>query len=124
MENNENSINPNTGLPSQRFDQTSENRKLHEDIGNKPLDTDPLDTTSLDSIPLNTTHPADTTLPYEDPAVVNPEELASFPKPAPKADAADVENESENRLVNKRSPVRDGTHITRTGNEPNEEGYI
>lgn len=63
-------------------------------------------------------------LPYEDPAIINPEELATFPKPAPKVDAADIENESENRLVNKRSPVRDGTHITRTGNGPDENGYI
>jgi len=119
MENNENGNTPNTGLPNQEFNRTNDNRRLQEDI-----DVNPLDTTSLDSVPLRTNKPADTTLPYEDPAVINPEELASFPKPAPKVDAADIENESENRLVNKRSPVRDGTHITRTGNGPDENGYI
>jgi hypothetical protein len=140
MENQENSNNPNTGLPNQEFNRTNDNRKQQENIDVTPLDTTSLDsiplrsdrsenitfsdTTFADSVPLRTTKPTDTTLPYEDPAVINPEELASFPKPAPKADAADVENESENRLVNKRSPVRDGTHITRTGNTPNEEGYI
>ncbi|MXN89839.1 hypothetical protein GR160_01235 [Flavobacterium sp. Sd200] len=70
----------------------------------------------------NTAHDPD--LPYEDPAITNPQELASFPKPAPIVDAEDVENESESRLVNHRSPVRDGSHIARTDNAPDERGYI
>lgn len=128
MENRENSSTPNTGLPNQEFNSTENNRRLQEDI-----DTTPSHTTSPDSIPLNittstpdpnTSKPGGTTLPYEDPAITNPEELASFPKPAPIADAEDVENESENRLVNKRTPVREGRNITQTGNAPDERGYI
>ena len=64
------------------------------------------------------------TLPYPDPAVTNPQELASFPKPADIADAKDVANESENRLVNKRSPLREGQSITQTDNAPGDDGFI
>lgn len=66
------------------------------------------------------------TLPYEDPAITNPEELASFPKAAPKADALDVEEESKTRIVNvKSSPVRDGRNIVRTDtNGDITEGYM
>jgi hypothetical protein len=67
----------------------------------------------------------DNTLPYEDPALVNPEELASFPKPAPKADAADVEDESATRIVSlKSSPVRDGRNIVRTDTNPDPDGFM
>lgn len=62
----------------------------------------------------------DNTLPYEDPAITNPEELASFPKPAPKADATEVAEESENRTVSlKRSSARDGQGIIRTDTNSN-----
>lgn len=64
------------------------------------------------------------TLPYEDPAITNPEELASFPKNSEIADATDVERESESRLVNRRTPVREGRNITRTDNNPDTEGYM
>lgn len=135
MDNRENSNNPNTGH-NEDFSTVNANRPISDDLATTPLDitfpvdTTPLDTTSLDSIPLNNVNPqahkttSDTTLPYEDPAITNPEELASFPKPAPIADAEDVENESESRLVNRRSPVREGRNIARTDNAPNEEGYI
>lgn len=66
----------------------------------------------------------DNTLPYEDPAITNPEELASFPKKAKIVDAAEVERESENRLVNKRTPVRDGRNIVRTDNNPENDGFM
>lgn len=60
----------------------------------------------------------DTTLPYEDPAVVNPEELASFPKGSKITDAKEVELERKSHLVNKRSPLREGRNITRTDDSP------
>ena len=66
----------------------------------------------------------DNTLPYEDPAITNPEELASFPKKAKIADAAEVERESENHLVNKRTPVREGRNIVRTDNNPDTDGFM
>ena len=62
----------------------------------------------------------DSTLPYEDPAITNPEELATFPDAAPIADAEDVEEESKTRIVNvKSSPVRDGRNIIRTDTNSN-----
>lgn len=60
----------------------------------------------------------DTSLPYEDPAVVNPEELASFPKGSKITDAKEVELERKSHLVNKRSPLREGRNITRTDDSP------
>ena len=66
----------------------------------------------------------DTTLPYEDPAVTNPEELATFPKRSKIASAAEIENESKDHLVNKRSPVREGRNIIRTDNDPNNDGFL
>lgn len=57
-------------------------------------------------------------LPYEDPAITNPQELASFPKPSHIMNAREVEHESENHLVNRRSPVREGKNITRTDGSP------
>jgi len=68
----------------------------------------------------------DSTLPYEDPIVTNPEELASFPKAAPIADAADVAEESKTRIVNvKSSPVREGRNIIRTDtNSDTTEGFM
>ena len=63
--------------------------------------------------------------PYEDPAITNPAELASFPKAAPKADAGKVSFESEDRLVNRKSsPVREGINIAQSDNRPDENGYI
>lgn len=66
----------------------------------------------------------DNTLPYEDPAVVNPEELATFPKQCVKVDNYHHHHEHESHLVNRRTPVRDGRHITRTDNHPDKDGYI
>ncbi len=63
-------------------------------------------------------------LPYEDPAITNPRELASFPKKADIMNAKEVEHESENHLVNKRTPVREGRNIIRTDNNPDNEGFM
>ena len=60
----------------------------------------------------------DNSLPYEDPAIVNPKELASFPKKSKIEKASEVEKEKESHLVNKRSPVREGRNITQTDNTP------
>jgi hypothetical protein len=60
----------------------------------------------------------DTSLPYDDPAVINPEELASFPKGSKITDAKEVELERKSHLVNKRSPLREGRNITRTDDSP------
>lgn len=52
-------------------------------------------------------------LPYDDPAIVNPEELASFPKMNMHANNRHPDHESH--LVNRRTtPARDGSNITRT----------
>lgn len=63
-------------------------------------------------------------LPYEDPAITNPQELASFPKTSKMSNPEDIENESESHLVNRRSPVREGRNITRTYNNPDTNGYM
>lgn len=52
-------------------------------------------------------------LPYDDPAIVNPDELASFPKMAMPGNNRQPDHDSH--LVNKRTtPARDGRNITRT----------
>jgi len=52
-------------------------------------------------------------LPYDDPAIVNPDELASFPKVAMPGN--NRQHDHESHLVNKRTtPARDGRNITRT----------
>lgn len=67
----------------------------------------------------------DNSLPYEDPAVVNPEELATFPKAAPKADATDIADENQAHPVSvQRSPVREGRNIVRTDTAPNPDGFM
>lgn len=51
-------------------------------------------------------------LPYDDPAMINPDELASFPKQV--STEAYVHYDHESHLVNRRTPVREGRNITRT----------
>ncbi|MHA3787616.1 hypothetical protein ACX0HA_05335 [Flavobacterium hauense] len=63
-------------------------------------------------------------LPYQDPAITNPTELASFPKSSEITDAKEVEHERESHLVNKRTPVREGRNITRTDNNPDNDGFM
>jgi len=59
-------------------------------------------------------------MPYEDPASVNPEELATFPKQV----INDGYHHHESHLVSHRTPVRDGRNITRTDNYPLKGGYM
>nr|WP_322623187.1 hypothetical protein [uncultured Flavobacterium sp.] len=67
----------------------------------------------------------DNTMLYEDPAVVNPEELATFPKPAPKADATEIADENQARPVSvQRSAVREGRNIVRTDTAPDPDGFM
>lgn len=55
-------------------------------------------------------------LPYDDPAIINPEELATFPKQV-KTEEHKL-HEHHSHLVNRRTPVRDGMNITRTSTQP------
>ncbi len=104
MENNANGRNglDNRGIKNNEADRNSEPNRLEEIRNLKP----------------------DTTMPYADPAVVNPEELATFPKKSEIVDAADVAAENENHMVNRRSPVREGRNIIRTDNDPNNDGFM
>ncbi|MGV3460467.1 MAG: hypothetical protein ACO1N9_08440 [Flavobacterium sp.] len=69
-------------------------------------------------------HP-DGLLPEDDLALINPDELATFPKPVDTDKEVDLEAERENHSVNRQdSPVREGRNITRTDNQPDERGYI
>ncbi len=64
-------------------------------------------------------------LPYEDPAITNPVELATFPKPAEKVSATHIESENETHVVNtKRSAVREGRNIINTDNNPDRDGFM
>ncbi len=63
--------------------------------------------------------------PEEDPAVINPEELASFPKQVDNTKDVDLEEERNSHLVNKqKSPVRSGRNITQTGPDPDRDGFM
>lgn len=73
---------------------------------------------------LNSKVKKDFPLPYEDPAITNPEELASFPKNSEIVDAHEIEQERESHLVNKRTPVREGRNIIRTDNNPDTDGFM
>ena len=60
---------------------------------------------------------------YPDPAIINPEELATFPKQV-KDGTSYHHHHHESHLVNKRTPVRDGRNITRTDNHPEKNGFM
>ena len=55
------------------------------------------------------------TFPYEDPAIINPDELASFPKSSCPSYSGPFPHH-ESHLVNRRNPLRDGKNITITDN--------
>jgi hypothetical protein len=61
-------------------------------------------------------------LPYDDPAIINPAELATFPKQVKKEEHWLHDHHSH--LVNRRTPVRDGLNITRTDNQPTKNGFM
>lgn len=77
------------------------NRHDLGDLGGNPYQTN----TSADNF----------TFPYEDPAIINPDELASFPKTTCSSGG---HYHHESHLVNRRTPVRDGKNITITDNHP------
>lgn len=61
-------------------------------------------------------------LPEDDPAIINPDELATFPKEM-KNENPDLNEERESNLVSKKSsPVREGRNITRTDTTPDNDG--
>jgi len=62
--------------------------------------------------------------PDGDPAVINPEELASFPPEAERSGDVDIEAEKDSHLVNKRTPVRNGRNIISTDNDPTHDGFM
>jgi len=134
MENTTNGNTENTGLPNEDTNRTNNNPIIPTHVEATASDDIFAETAPVKIISLNdvagTTPSAHNKesfddLPYEDPAITNPAELASFPKAAPIADAADVENETGNRLVNRKgSPVREGRNIAQSDNRPDENGYI
>lgn len=69
--------------------------------------------------------PTDTKLPLEDdPAVINPAELATFPKEK-KTENPNLEEERDSHLANKvRSDERRGRNITKTGTMPDDNGFM
>jgi len=61
-------------------------------------------------------------LPEDDPALINPDELATFPKEVNNEDP-DIDSERDSHLTNRRtSPVREGRNITRTDTTPDNDG--
>ncbi len=63
-------------------------------------------------------------MPYEDPAIINPDELATFPKPVHTETRHHHHHHDESHSVSKRTPVRDGRNITRTDNHPDKNGFM
>ena len=57
----------------------------------------------------------------EDPAVINPDELATFPK---QVNMADHYYNNHNLHHGKRTPVRDGRNITHTDTQPKKDGFM
>jgi hypothetical protein len=61
-------------------------------------------------------------LPEDDPALINPDELATFPKEM-KNENPDLDEERDSHLTNRRSSaVREGRNITRTDTTPDNDG--
>jgi len=104
---NDNIIRPNTDadkiiIPNQDTNRLHDNRRIQGDLDLTPFD-----------------------LPYEDPAVTNPEELASFPTPAEIVSQQEIDNENKSGPVNPRqSPVREGRNIISTDNNPDRDGFM
>lgn len=64
------------------------------------------------------------TLPYDDPAVINPQELATFPKQVERDDHYHHHHEHESHLINKKVKPGTDNYITRTDNNPDKRGYM
>lgn len=65
-------------------------------------------------------------LPEDDPALINPDELATFPREAKDDEDVDIDAERGNPSINRKtSPARDGSSITRTDNSSeNDRGFL
>ena len=61
-------------------------------------------------------------LPYDDPAFINPDELATLPKQVKKDDLHHPHHHHHHHM--KSTPVRDGRNITRTDNHPDKYGFM
>ena len=57
---------------------------------------------------------------YDDPAPINPDELATFPKQV----KGNSDSHYHHHHVHMASPVRSGRNITRTDNHPDKYGYM
>lgn len=63
-------------------------------------------------------------LPEDDPAVINPDELSTFPREVKNEDP-DLEEERDSHLANKvKGSVREGRNITNTDTKPDENGFM
>lgn len=81
-------------------------------------------TNSDRSIPQQKSTKPDGPLPEDDPAIINPDELATFPKER-KNTNPDLDEERDSHSVNlKSSPVREGRNITNTDTKPDENGFM
>lgn len=65
-------------------------------------------------------------LPEDDPQLINPDELATFPKEVEDSEDVDIDAERGNPSINRKtSPARDGSNITRTDNSTeNDRGFL
>jgi len=91
-------------------DQNENIENLHFTKDNKGLKDDRQDLTP------------DGRLPEDDPALINPDELATFPKEVSNEDP-DIESERDSHLTNRNSsPVRERRNITRTDTTPDNDG--
>lgn len=69
-------------------------------------------------------NPDEQLIPTNDPAIINPVELATFPKQK-KTENPDLEEERENHMTNrKQSAVRSGRNITNTNDNPERDSYM
>lgn len=101
--NNDNIIRPNG--PDHDFNSNNADRDNHHNVDNGV--------------------PASPLKPEDDPALINPEELATFPEPAKRDSNVDIDSERDSHLVNKKpSPVRDGRNIISTDNNPGRDGFM
>lgn len=59
--------------------------------------------------------------PDEDPAIINPDELATFPK---QVQTGGYHHHDTLHVNHKRTPVMDGRNIVRTDNHPDKHGFM
>lgn len=70
----------------------------------------------------NVPHP-DGTLPEDDPALINPDELATFPEEEKNPNLNSADDDDNSHIVSRKSsPVREGRNITRTDTTADNDG--